>query len=299
MFRKILLPLDGSQHSQYAIPAAVSLTQGNPDREVILLRVPTRPNLPVLVLKELAGIEQDRESRAAQCRNYLRYIRQIHMGTGASMRTVVEEGDPAAVIVDTAVAEKADLIVMSTHGLTGVSRWILGSVTQKVLQAAPCPVLVVRNSHPIERILITLDGSKLAEQAIQPGFELAKQLAGRVTLLKVLEPVTDVSEAAVQRAKQVAGTLDNYLINIHQQADDYLAHLIPADMSQIQVDTHVIENSTVAEGILQFVEDKRIDLIVMTTHGFTGHQRWMYGSVTEKVIQGAKCAMMIVRPPEN
>ena len=100
---------------------------------------------------------------------------------------MITDGDEASTILETASAENVDLIVMTTHGRTGLTRWVLGSVTERVLHDAPCPVLVMRTSTPLQKVLITLDGSVIAEYALEPGLAVARALDAQVRLLAVAD----------------------------------------------------------------------------------------------------------------
>jgi nucleotide-binding universal stress UspA family protein len=175
MFKKLLVPLDGSELAERALdPALAAARQG--DGEVVLLGVPVYKHVAApgptgygVVVPDQA-IDLGREETEA----YLSQLRQARNGRGLRLRIRVVDGDVAGSIVDTAAEEGADLIVMTTHGYSGFSRWMLGSVTERVLRGAPCPVLVIRHARPLANAVITLDGSVMAEQAIKPGLELAQ-----------------------------------------------------------------------------------------------------------------------------
>ena len=137
MFKKILVPLDGSQLSQRALEPALALSQ-QIGAELLLVRVPTADTLSFAV-SEAKQRELTRDALV-----YLETIRKSHEQPQFNIRTQVLDGDVASAIVDTARNEQVDLIVMSTHGYSGLTRWVLGSVTEKVLRSAPCPVMAVR-----------------------------------------------------------------------------------------------------------------------------------------------------------
>jgi nucleotide-binding universal stress UspA family protein len=242
--------------------------------------------------------EQSIEQTHRELQEYLDALVEERMPPEVMMHPQIIDGDVASVIVDTAVAEAVDLIVMSTHGHTGFSRWYLGSVTEKVLRSAPCPVLVIREVAPISRILITLDGSELSEQALTPGLEIAECFDGKVTLLRVEHP-DDIDRkfiADLDKAKKGLGALvqgdyyhrvENYLWRIAKQKQHWVS-------KEIQI---AAVTGSVAENILRTIEAEEIDLVVMATHGRSGLRRWVYGSITEKVLRSANCAMLIIRPP--
>ena len=229
---------------------------------------------------------------------YLQTVAQNWAFPDVTLRTEVISGDEASVIVETAAAENVDLIVMSTHGYSGLTRWMLGSITEKVLRAAPCPVLVVRSLDPISRILITLDGSELAEYSLEPGLEFARRFGGEVTLLRVEQsmksPLTRFGQPQIRGETQREDKLQT---KIYEIAKIYLSRLVESHRRAGQHIETAVSFDSPADGILDFAELNQTDLIVMSTHGRTGLAHWVYGSVTEKVMRGAGCAMLIIRPP--
>jgi nucleotide-binding universal stress UspA family protein len=160
--------------------------------------------------------------------------------------------------------------------------------------------LAIREKRPLTNILIALDGSRLAETALEPGMEVARLLSGRVTLLEVDQEANlgaielsmlEVAETGLSRHVQ-KGAGDDHLFN-------YLNHVADKYRREgLSVETVVMEGSP-ARGILDFAEAEEIDLIVMSTHGRTGLRRWVYGSVTEKVLRSTGSAMMIIRSDEQ
>ena len=199
--------------------------------------------------------------------------------------------------MDTAAAEGADLIVMSTHGRSGFSRWLMGSVTERVLRGAPCPVLAVRGGAGFERILITLDGSRLSESALEPGLALARLLGSQVTLLMVERPDEMEPDLFDYLNISPAGLMDQARDEIDDQTVSYLQRAADSCAERLgrKVEIATVRGA-VAPAILDYIELEEIDLTVMATHGRTGLRRWVYGSVTEKVLRQAKCAMLVVRP---
>ena len=306
MFKKILVPLDGSVLAEMALQTAVSLAQQT-EGEIVLLQIPTThtpilPSTPEAVTYNLYASDYALDEGASTSREYLN---QIRYGVGRHIEGVrwhvcVEEGDPASVIVDVAQANKVDLIAMSTHGRSGFGRWVMGSVTEKVLRHAPCPVLAVRSKRPLNKILVTLDGSEIAEQSISCSLDLAEVMNAEVTLFQVQ---TDVSlldlEAAATLDAYEHGMGQRYMDGEYEREVVYLENKWhDCQREGIKVNTAVREGKP-AQAILEYARNNEIDLIAMTTHGRTGLRRWRYGSVTEKVLRGTDCAMLIVRSPEE
>ncbi|HRQ42641.1 MAG TPA: universal stress protein [Chloroflexota bacterium] len=302
MFKKILVPLDGSELAEWALTPALALakaTQG----EVILLRsmIPVYTTMP-MVADEYSWVWPDyaREQGRAETRTYLEDIARTHSHPSITLHPMAVEGDAAGMIVDTAVAEDIDLIVMSTHGWSGFKKWLLGSVTERVLHSVSCPVLAVRSSQPIRRMLITLDGSPLAEKAVAPALAVAAGLEAKVVLLHVNEPIIPGYESTFQFEWSVAEDQQQQLHHERQgQAETYLnsvAHQYGRD--DVEMQQMVISGAPV-ETILEFMRLHSMDLVAMSTHGRSGLRRWLYGSVTAKVMRGSESHMLIVRPPNG
>jgi nucleotide-binding universal stress UspA family protein len=303
LFKKILVPLDGSKLSENALEPAIKLAQAS-GAELILLSVPVIKH--VMVMPEYSGYatllpEQSLEDSRHDFLEYLEHVRDNRLPSNLPVQTEIVEGDEASVIVDQAFSTQADLIVMATHGRSGLSRWMMGSVTEKVLQQAHCPVLAVRSDKPIERMLITLDGSAASEAALEPGLALARALAAKVTLLQVQSGQDYVSPREVERLDAVEKGLGLRLQDsVYYAAEAYLDYLKTRYELVVEgsLDVAVLDGPP-ARRIIQYIEENEIDLVVMATHGRTGLSRWLYGSITEKVLRAADCAKFIMRPPQH
>jgi len=302
MFKKILVPLDGSDLAERALEPALTIACQQKGSEVILLCVPVYQDIlvPSAVGFDLLLPDQSLEKFRGNIETYLHEVKTARNRPETRLRTLIEDGDVASVIVDTAEEQAVDLIIMTTHGYSGFSRWLLGSVTERVLRSAPCPVLAIRQKRPMTNILITLDGSLLAEKALEPGIELAHLLGGRVSLLQVDQDTNlgaielsmlELAETGLSHHIQKEAGNDHLVNYLNKTAESYR-------QKGLTIETVVIEG-TPARSILDFAEAEEIDLIVMTTHGRTGLSRWVYGSVTEKVMRGTEAAMLIIRSAEE
>jgi nucleotide-binding universal stress UspA family protein len=231
--------------------------------------------------------------------DYLENLVAVWNRPNVRIQRMIVEGDEAGVIVDVASAEDVDLIVMTTHGRTGLTRWVLGSVTERVLRDAPCPVMTMRSNAPVENVLITLDGSNLAEHALKPGLAVARALGADVHLLTVSETahvgLVDIAEAEVAAVNGVPVSADDEYAVLTRYMDQLCRG---RDWDGVNVSYEVISGKAV-EAILDYADANVCDLIVMATHGRSGLRRWLYGSVTSKVMRSANRAMLIIRPPEQ
>jgi nucleotide-binding universal stress UspA family protein len=171
---------------------------------------------------------------------------------------------------------------MSSHGYSGLERWALGSVAERVLHDAPCPVFVVRDEALPQRLLITLDGSPLAETVLPPALEVARLLRLPVCLLRV--------ERAPHPGESTSHAL--HIERAQTYLDDRCLHL---QDDGPHVETVVLQGRP-APAILDYAAHNNFDAIALATHGFSGLRRWIYGSVTAKILRAAQCSLLVVRP---
>ncbi len=307
MFKKVLVPLDGSPLAEYALQPAIRLARPTVDEDgsgrLVLLHVPVYEETMVplaasgnMYWSEAPDAAERQRTVRRQAEGYLHTLRMTHEQPRLTVTTRVMEGDVAGVIVDTVAEGDVDLIVMGTHGRSGLSRWVMGSVAERVLHSAPCPVLTVRSETPIRHMLITLDGSPLAEKILEPALAVASKLGCEVTFLRVEQPPDYSPEFVSDLEKVEHGLGEHYLLDITSQPQEYLEGIIRRFQRRGLRLNGVVSYGPVAQAILDYVEYHDVDLIAMSTHGRTGPQRWVYGSVTEKILRRSPCAMLIVRP---
>ncbi len=297
---QIMVPLDGSSLAERALPCARMLARGlgaelalfraialPPDFEEILRVVDLEPERPLAQL-------------AAEADDYLCRVGSRLEEDGLCVQKVVQLGRAAEAIVDYAEKVGIQLIVMATHGYGGVSRWMHGSVAERVLQSASVPVLIVCSaegerfaSHePLacRRILVTLDGSPVAEQALLPATAIARALAAEMVLLRV--PIAQVSGSLTgEWYVPLEGTFDT----ANHIAEAYLERVAERLRTDgIKVST-AIRMGAVANVIVEYAEANHIDLIAMCTHGRTGLARWALGSVADRVLRARCLPLLLVR----
>lgn len=297
---QIMVPLDGSSLAERALPCARMLARGlgaelalfraialPPDFEEILRVVDLEPERPLAQL-------------AAEADDYLCRVGSRLEQDGLCVQKVVQLGRAAEAIVDYAEKVGIQLIVMATHGYGGVSRWMHGSVAERVLQSASVPVLIVCSaegerfaSHePLacRRILVTLDGSPVAEQALLPATAIARALAAEMVLLRV--PIAQVSGSLTgEWYVPLEGTFDT----ANHIAEAYLERVAERLRTDgVKVST-AIRMGAVANVIVEYAEANHIDLIAMCTHGRTGMARWALGSVADRVLRARCLPLLLVR----
>ncbi|GIV98108.1 MAG: universal stress protein UspA [Herpetosiphonaceae bacterium] len=306
MERQILVPLDGSPLAELALPQAVAMAQAI-GSGLTLIRV-IRPT----AAHEIIGFHsKSRDLRwmdeIGPAHEYLTAVAGRLRATGLQVSTRIEEGDPAERIVARADYERSiALIAMATHGRSGLRRWLMGSVAEKVLYATPKPLLLVRirkETTPQEigaltytRILVPLDVSSLAEQALDAARTIAAATGAALTLVSVTPTFEDL--ASIADGLSLDWIEDEYKAQ-QREAASYLAEKEKQLAEQgIPVGSRVLAGDP-AEEILRAATLERADLIVMATHGRSGIQRLWYGSVASRIIQAAELPVLLIRPVES
>jgi nucleotide-binding universal stress UspA family protein len=302
MLRKLLIPLDGSVIAERAFVTGALIAQhAEASLELLSVVEPEKIIIPdAHVMGGYAPLwpNQSADLSRRTTSEYLKAMTEKRLPAGTPVHTGQVEGDPASVIVETAQASGCDLIVMSSHGYSGVTRWVLGSVAERVLHAAPCPVLVIRSADPIHHVLLPLDGSRLSEQILEPAFEIAGLMGCKVTLLRIIPPLSYKELQSLEGLEPGLGV--SVLNDMETGAEQYLHGLAMAHRRNCpQIET-AVNHGGPAQGILDYAAGHNVDLLAMSTHGRTGLRRWVYGSITEKVLHAAPArSMLVVRPPEG
>jgi nucleotide-binding universal stress UspA family protein len=276
MFERILLPLDGSTLAEASL-VQISQLLRLPDSELFLLRVPQ----PTTVIKKEIGAPPGKDASRGEAEAYLARIHRRLADREGRVRSLVEDGSPAGTILDTAERENATLIVMTTHGRTGLPRWVFGSVTEKVIRASVVPLLLLRSFPPsepsrtpsFERILVPISHFNL--RILPYVKEFARVFGARAILLHVTEATED--EGMKDRARNELNVVAEQLRGAGVNAE---VRERPGDAA------HEILNSSWEESA---------GLIAITTHGSREPSRWALGSVTEKVLRSATTPILLVR----
>jgi len=327
MFKRILVPLDGSERAERALPIAARLARAS-SGSIFLVRVlnTEASPLPSTATKPIL-IPPIGEADPVLAESYLKEIVDSQLLNGISVQTHVPVGLVAPSILSIAASTSADIIVMCSHGHTGVTHWwMLGSVSTKVARFALTPVLVLREGgsvpgehHPDNRplrVLVPLDGSDYAKAALLPAAYLAAGLAapgqGALQLAHVIQPAHEVKIPG--RAARVAARTAHETHTSKNMATEYLNAAIHqfsakptvADLNLV-LTASVTTDDDIAQGIIRVAENGGdgkgseafggCDAIAMTTQGYSGPQPWV-GSVTERVLSISHLPLLCVRPRE-
>lgn len=299
MTQTIVVPLDGSDLAERAIPWAATLarTLGQSITLVQVIPWPLRQRagiLDVYVSPELA--EKIRVDSSAAAREYLERLCTDLKASGLDAHAEVAVGTVIETILDVADERGASTIVVASHGHGGLTRIMTGSVAQRLLQQALVPVMIVRSSAAaqaspqLNSILVPVDGSTLTESAI----ELATNLASASTTL-VLARIVEPIEVPVTSGIEAAAVVDwRTTEEATRDAEQYLDTLSAAlRKAGLQTKT-VVRAGRIAQELRTVADDMQVDLIVMSTHGRTGFDRVMLGSVADDLARHAKQPVLMI-----
>jgi nucleotide-binding universal stress UspA family protein len=299
-FRSILVPLDGSQFGEYALPHALSLARRSGAR-VELVHVYESPEYSEL---SLATAVRDDNEAAEQGRAYLADVeRRVKAAApAAGVFSTLLKGRVADALCERIGRSNPDLVVLTTHGRGPLSRFWLGSVATDLVQRAPAPLLLVRPKEgPSDlaadaaprRILVPLDGSPFGEQIIPPAVAVGALVGAEYRLLRVVPPVLSSSGIGPGDLKADSPTVADQL---RAEASGYLMGLTVRVPGLRAAAAHVAVDWPPAVTILADAEVNGIDLIALETRGRSGLARLFLGSVADKVVRGSTVPVLLRRP---
>ena len=291
MYEKILVPLDGSELAEVALPYAEELA-GRLGSEVTLIYV-----------SDSADDQYQYMQKMVEATKYgaERYLEKAE-GKSIKVEPVILVGHPAEQIVDYADKEDIGLIVMATHGRSGIRRWALGSVADKVVRATKRPVVLIRarGTRPdlrekgiLNKVLVPLDGSKESEAVIPYIEELASKLKAEVVLLQVVAGAYHVY-ASAEGVAQIRYT-EKEMEPLKTSAKDYLKKVASGLKEKGITTRSEVRVGAAAGEIVKLADEIYADVVAMSTHGRSGVGRWVFGGVTDRLLRGGNTPVMLVR----
>ncbi|MFB6097918.1 MAG: universal stress protein [Salinibacter sp.] len=295
--QRVLFPTDFSDGSKRAFPQAAYLADWH-DADLHILNVTgrhrhdyehTRANFPIPTDTLTDWLR--RPSASVSGSNW------PDLEALPIMQEQVESAEPGERIIAYAEDEDIDLTVMGTHGRRGVDRMLFGSVTEEVVRQGPCPVLTVRSdadvtpSQAVRRVLAPVDFSDASETAIQHAKEIALTYGAEIDLLHVVEEPFYPPEYGLGPA---SFPTEEVLDNVETQLGDLAREKIGYEHVMIEA-----QLGTPSNEILNYIDENEIDLVVIATHGRTGLDRVLLGSVAERVLRRAPTPVFIVKPDRN
>lgn len=302
MFKKLLVPLDQSSLAEQAIGQAAAIARASgAEIEVVMVH----QSMPVGGFEDAPWNESLRTTE----HGYLEDVAK-EIGSGASLQVghAMLKGEPVDMICRRVLGLDADLIVMTSHGRTGLSRTWLGSVADGVVRHAGIPVLLLRPiegktplaaaHHLFKHVLVPLDGSSHSAEILSAATSLAKCSDAKITLLAVVQPLPS--------ATYNPASMLPYAILL--QDDSATKHAVESTTKELNetairlshegfasVDVQVVVAGSVARGILEFARTHDVDVIAMSTYG-RGASRLLMGSVADKVIRSSGLPVLLQRP---
>jgi len=281
MFDRLLVPVDGSDESVRALEQAVALAR-TVDASIHVLTV-----VDVEELETAADVDPSLEAAASMLEESLEAVDSSDLPT----TTAVERGVPDEAIRTYAEENAIDMVVMGTHGRTGVRRFVIGSVTEKVVRLSDVPVLVVRVTEggptvPFDDILVPTDGSEGATAAVDAAAILALAFDATVHVVSVVDSA----------ATTVEGGWSVMLDDLEDAAEENVEALADTfrDRGVEEVVT-AVDVGTPYRSLKDYAESEDVDLVVMGTHGRSGVERYLLGSVTEKLLRTCAAPVLAVR----
>jgi nucleotide-binding universal stress UspA family protein len=302
MFDTILVPLDGSQMADCVLPHVVAIARSF-DAEIVLLH---------MLEKNQAGASaqlfdllnwQINKTRAAL---HLEKTKALFQESGIRMRTMVMEGLVAEGITEYAQNQGVNLIILSSHGRHGLTRWGISSTTHKIILSAQTSLLVVRahqygvhagelSATPLyQRILVPLDGSQRAENVLPIITQLARFHKSQVHLVQVVQ--TPEMARQMPAAREDIDLASRVVARNREEAGRYLEQMKSRSyLEDISVQTHLIHSENAAAALHQLVEQEHVDMVALSAHGYSGNHQWPYGSIVNNFILYGKAPLLIVQ----
>jgi nucleotide-binding universal stress UspA family protein len=300
MFDPILVPLDGSQLAECVLPHVVAIARSF-DAEITLLRILEKNKASASAqLFDLLNWQINKTEAAL----YLVKTKARFQESSIRARTTVLEGLVAEGITEYAQNQGMKLIVLSSHGLSGLTQWGISSVTQKIILSAPTSVLIVRayQSHsgelsetPVyQRILVPLDGSQRAENVLPIITQLAHTYKSQIHLVHIVQ--TPEMARHMPPAREDVDLASQVVARNREEVGRYLEQVKSRSyLEGIAVQTHLITSDNAAVALHQLAEQEHIDMVTLSAHGYSGNHQWPYGSMVNNFIMYGKVPLLIVQ----
>jgi nucleotide-binding universal stress UspA family protein len=303
--RRILCPIDYSDHSRRALDHAVAIARWYGSTVTVFHVTAVLPVTAYAPAGPIIPPAVTPEDRAAMIEGLRTFAEGEAGSSGVPLEFELAEGNVAAEILLASRSMPSDLLVLGTHGYSGFDRFVLGSVTEKVLRKATCPVLTVPGHAPdaapvpaalFRRILCAVDFSDCSIRALDYAVSLAKEADAHLTVLSVLDlPLaarTDVDEGI-----PLPHDLRKYVDDVAKERSSRLKALIPPEAeTYCTIDTAVATGTPYRE-ILRVAADQKTELLVMGVRGRGAADLLLFGSTTQHVVRQAVCPVLTIRSP--
>jgi hypothetical protein len=265
---RLVLPTDGSEFSEGAVREAINLAKTCSSKLFAVAVIETNPEYETIAPQLIEKAEKE-------AREHLESVKARALKEGVDCEIIAHQGEePYRYIVEEAEKNKADMIIMGRRGRTGLKRLMMGSEAARTIGHSPCNVLVVPRAAKLEfkNILIAADGSKYSDIAVSEAISIAKRCGSSLIALSVIYSDVD-KKCAEENIKKIKGL---------------------AEKEGVKVDALIAEGRPF-EVVVNTAKNKNADAIVIGSHGRTALARLLMGSVTERVIGTAECAVLVVK----
>lgn len=300
--RSILVPLDGSAFAEQALPLAVEIAKRT--NAILQLALVHHPVPALAMAVEVPEIEStlDHDNREREERYVGDIARRLHADHDIPVSGLVLDGVVADAICQHADVTGVDLVVSTTHGRGQLSRMWLGSVADQLMRHLTVPMLLIRpqetpsarEAQPITRIMVALDGSPFAEQALEFACSFARIFGATLDLVFVIEPPPPIADPS---GLMVIPPMLDAEKNLRRNAVDYLDRVARKLRTDgLAVECEAVDGASAANTILEQAVRHGAGMIAIATHGAGGLERLVVGSVADKVIRGATAPVLVVRP---
>jgi nucleotide-binding universal stress UspA family protein len=292
MYDTILVPTDGSEGAEAAARHGLNLATAF-DSQIHLLSVVDERSYSSALADLDPTIGEQREVFEQQATEAVDHLEELVSESSVTCHTEVEDGIPHEAIQSYLAEHDIDLVSMGTHGRTGLDRLLLGSVTERVVRTSDVPVLTTRHEpddrSSYDRILIPTDGSESATAALDHGIAIAHRFDATVHALSVV----DIN--AVAGAYDAGPGIPHLLESLEEGCEQAVAAVEDeCENRDVDIVTDVVQG-TPYRAIREYADDEGIDLITMGTHGRTGLERYLIGSVTERTVRTSDVPVLTVR----
>jgi len=310
MNRSILVPLDGSEFAEHALPIAMHIARRTGARlHLVTVSTPLSEAFIEGVTFSVADLTREvTERREAYLDGVVKRLRDRGV---TAIETRVMHGEVAASLCELLDKDEDQLVVMATHGRGALGRFWLGSVADEMVRATGKPLLLV---HPEEgepdlarevklgRVVLPLDGTQLAERMLEPVAELLAGAGAEVVLLRAVQSImpadlTPDTASGRKEARSILMQVQEIQMRLRREAEESLqAAAGRLEAKGLRVRTDVIVEDDPAKAILREAEREGADLIALETHGRRGLSRLLHGSVADKVVRGAHVPVLVHHP---
>lgn len=298
MYTRVLVPLDGSKTAEKVLPWTRSLARCLNLAVELLTVIPIAGRAGHIMAERGRYLGPVIDEQENCIRLYLENIARDF--PALTVTCTVTRGDPATAIIEKAAADRGTLITMATHGRSGIRRWLLGSVAEKVLRGTPNVALFVRvqdkinGGKTIDSVTVPLDGSTLAESVIPIATTIAKLMNLEIILFRAYE----LPASAYYGNEDFLPNYEELKAQVKIEVQSYLTKQIEALKSDgIEKASFYITEGAGPGEIIRYGRERPNTLIAMCTHGRSGVRRWALGSVTEKVVRHSGDPVLVMRAP--